>query len=190
MLDSSGFEVYGEGEWKVKIRGASKRRQWLKLHLGMDEATQEFVTQEVSESKAGDSTVGARLVKGALGKIGQVSADGAYDAKGFYEAATLRRATATVRPNLRGKPAPPATPTDRGRNIARVQEIGLKAWKLESGYSRRSLIETAYSRIKRRFGDKLTSHWEENQKLDLQLLPLLLNRFTRLGMPQTYRVTM
>lgn len=34
VLDSSGFKVYGEGEWKVKIHGASKRRQWLKNRSG------------------------------------------------------------------------------------------------------------------------------------------------------------
>ena len=74
--------------------------------------------------------------------------------------------------------------------MARVAEIGLKAWKLESGYSRRSLNETGFSRLKRRFGDKLTSRNEENQKVELQLLPAIMNRFTRLGMPNTVAVAL
>ena len=77
VLDSSGFKVYGEGEWKVRIHGKAKRRRWLKLHLGLDEANQEFVVQEVTEATQGDSTVGARLVRRAPGKVGQVSGDGA-----------------------------------------------------------------------------------------------------------------
>src|SRR3982751_3007307 len=43
VIDSSGFKVYGEGEWKVRQHGWSKRRTWRKLHLGVDEATGEIV---------------------------------------------------------------------------------------------------------------------------------------------------
>src|SRR3954453_18973939 len=32
ILDSTGLKVYGEGEWKVRQHGYSKRRTWLKLH--------------------------------------------------------------------------------------------------------------------------------------------------------------
>jgi len=34
VVDSSGLKVYGEGEWKVRAHGWSKRRTWRKLHLG------------------------------------------------------------------------------------------------------------------------------------------------------------
>ena len=33
VVDSSGLKVYGEGEWKVRKHGWSKRRTWRKLHL-------------------------------------------------------------------------------------------------------------------------------------------------------------
>ena len=36
VLDSTGLKVYGEGEWKVRQHGYSKRRTWLKLHLAVD----------------------------------------------------------------------------------------------------------------------------------------------------------
>src|SRR4030067_822678 len=42
VLDSTGLKVYGEGEWKVRQHGYSKRRTWRKLHLGVDEATGEI----------------------------------------------------------------------------------------------------------------------------------------------------
>ena len=32
VLDSTGLKVYGEGEWKVRIHGVSKRRTWRKIH--------------------------------------------------------------------------------------------------------------------------------------------------------------
>lgn len=36
VFDSTGLKVYGEGEWKVRIHGTSKRRTWRKLHIAMD----------------------------------------------------------------------------------------------------------------------------------------------------------
>ena len=45
VIDSSGFKVYGEGEWKVRLHGLSKRRTWRKLHLAVNEATGEIVWQ-------------------------------------------------------------------------------------------------------------------------------------------------
>ena len=42
VLDSTGLKVYGEGEWKVRKHGYSKRRTWRKLHLAVDEATGEI----------------------------------------------------------------------------------------------------------------------------------------------------
>jgi len=36
VLDSTGLKVYGEGEWKVRTHGKSKRRTWRKLHLAVD----------------------------------------------------------------------------------------------------------------------------------------------------------
>ncbi|RRD79563.1 transposase [Tannerella forsythia] len=32
-IDSTGLKVYGEGEWKVRKQGYSKRRTWQKLQL-------------------------------------------------------------------------------------------------------------------------------------------------------------
>ncbi len=43
VCDSTGLKVYGEGEWKVRTHGVSKRRTWRKLHLQTDEATGEIV---------------------------------------------------------------------------------------------------------------------------------------------------
>lgn len=36
VFDASGLKVYGEGEWKVKIHGKSKRRIWRKIHFGIN----------------------------------------------------------------------------------------------------------------------------------------------------------
>jgi hypothetical protein len=39
LVDSTGVKIRGEGEWQVRRHGASRRRQWRKVHLAMDVAT-------------------------------------------------------------------------------------------------------------------------------------------------------
>jgi hypothetical protein len=44
IFDATGLKVYGEGEWKVRQHGKEKRRLWRKLHICLDEATQEILS--------------------------------------------------------------------------------------------------------------------------------------------------
>ena len=36
VVDSTGLKVFGEGEWKMRKHGKSKRRTWRKLHLAVN----------------------------------------------------------------------------------------------------------------------------------------------------------
>ena len=42
LVDSTGIKFLGEGEWKRKKHGAEYRRQWRKVHLGIDAQTLEI----------------------------------------------------------------------------------------------------------------------------------------------------
>jgi hypothetical protein len=77
VLDSSGFKVYGEGEWKVRQHGWSKRRTWRKLHLAVEEATGEIMAAVASEAGVTDDEAVSDLVEQGDRPIAQVSADGA-----------------------------------------------------------------------------------------------------------------
>jgi len=55
VIDSTGLKVYGEGEWKVKKHGASKRRTWKKLHLGIDPLSHEVYAQLLTGNNITDS---------------------------------------------------------------------------------------------------------------------------------------
>ena len=46
LVDSTGIKMLGEGEWKTKKHGADYRRQWRKVHLGIDAATREIRAME------------------------------------------------------------------------------------------------------------------------------------------------
>ena len=42
VIDSTGIKVEGEGEWHARKHGGAKRREWRKIHLGIDEETPEI----------------------------------------------------------------------------------------------------------------------------------------------------
>jgi hypothetical protein len=88
VLDSTGLKVYGEGEWKVRKHGYSKRRTWRKLHLCVDEASGEIEAEILTDASVDDAEVTEELLKQTNVKIEQMSDDGAYDKEKVYKAAT------------------------------------------------------------------------------------------------------
>src|SRR5204863_377467 len=103
VVDSTGLKVYGEGEWKVRQHGWSKRRTWRKLHLAVDEATGEIVAAVASEAGVTDDAALPDLLEQVPGEIRQVSADGAYDKRHCYDALAARGAKAVIPPRRDAK---------------------------------------------------------------------------------------
>ena len=95
VVDSTGIKVYGEGEWKVRQHGYSKRRTWRKLHLGVDEATGEILAAVVSTNNVSDDEAFGELMDSVEGEIEAVSADGAYDQRKCYDAIAERGGAST-----------------------------------------------------------------------------------------------
>lgn len=63
VLDSTGLKVYGEGEWKARKHGASKRRTWRKLHVGIDPSTGEIVVEELTGNDVHDADVVEKVLE-------------------------------------------------------------------------------------------------------------------------------
>lgn len=84
-IDLTGLKVCGEGEWKVKIHGAKKRRAWHLLHLAVVVNTRGVISAEVSLINVGDNGVPSTLLNPLRRKVHSVSADGAYDTKKWHE---------------------------------------------------------------------------------------------------------
>jgi len=192
VIDSSGFKVYGEGEWKVRLHGWSKRRTWRKLHLAVDEATGEILAAVASEAGVSDDEVLPDLVAQVEGEIRQVSADGAYDKRRCYEALAERGATAVIPPRRDAKIWQhgncAGAPWQRDENLRAIRRQGRRRWKQESGYHRRSLAETTFFRCKALFGPTLRARAFPQQATELFLKVATLNRMTHLGMPHSYRL--
>ena len=72
VVDSTGLKVYGEGKWKVRKHGESKRCTWLKLHLGIDEATHDIEAAVVTNNDIHDSEILPEILKQITNEISQV----------------------------------------------------------------------------------------------------------------------
>ena len=94
------------------------------------------------------------------------------------------RKGAAIRPPPRIKDPPPT----RGAAVARIAEIGRKAWKEETSYHRRSLAETAMSRYKTIIGPGLKARTFDRQQVEVALAVRCINRFTSLGMPVSIKI--
>ncbi len=193
VCDSSGVKVYGEGEWKVRTHGATKRRTWRKLHLQIDEATQEILVAAASENSVSDCQMFAEMLSANEEEIEQISADGAFDRKKVYQAIgerEIRRAAIPPRKDARiwrhGNSK--SERLIRDENLRQVRRKGRRKWKQESNYHRRSLSETGVFRFKTIFTDKLQSRQIENQFSEIIIKCAALNRMTHLGMPDSYKV--
>jgi hypothetical protein len=193
VMDSTGLKIYGEGEWKVRQHGYSKRRTWRKLHLSVNADSHEIEAIVLSDSSLDDAEAGKQLLTDTIGQIEQVDADGSYDKRKFYEASQARgvrhiivppRRNAKIWQHGNGK----KNPLPRDQNLRRIRQIGRKKWKQETGYHRRSLAETAVFRFKIIFGNTLSTRTLSRQITEARVKAVALNRMTQLGMPDSYRV--
>jgi hypothetical protein len=191
VFDSSGFKIYGEGEWKVRQHGKQKRRRWKKFHIGVCPSTHEIVVAEVTELETADCEVGPKLLKKAPRSVKRVIGDGAYDTWDCYKNAYENGQKLIVPPRAGAIFNEKEEPWQQARNDAILQIIGLgndeeaiKLWKKLVGYHDRSLVETAFSRFKGIFGSRLFSRSIDNQEVELKLKAYVLNEMTKMGMPR------
>lgn len=190
VIDSTGVKVYGEGEWKVKVHGTSKRRKWRKVHIAIDPETGEIVAEKTTDNDSGDAEELPRLLDQIKTNLGKVLADGAYDTCECHEEIQKRNAQAVIPPRSNAC-LWPEKGLDHPRNKALffIARNGSKAWKEKSGYHTRSLVETSMYRLKTIFTGRLKSRLLKHQKLECRLMCMMLNKLSSLGMPDSYPVS-
>lgn len=188
LVDSTGIKMLGEGEWKTKKHGADYRRQWRKVHLGIDATTLEIRAIEVTDNATGDAPMLPCLLDQiALDEpIASVSGNGAYDTKGCHEAIARRGAHAIIPTCKNAKPWKDLRPGAEARNaiLRATRRLGRTIWKKWTGYHRRSLVE-AKMRCFKLLGERVMARDFDRQVAELQVRAAILNRFTLLGTPIT-----
>lgn len=194
VMDSSGLKIYGEGEWKVRTHGKSKRRTWRKLHVGVEPHSGEIQAAVLTTNGISDDQMVEPLLKQIAQPIDHFAGDGGYDKRKVYDSLNKHAPEAEVlippRKNARiwqhGNTK--AERLRRDENLRAIRKSGRKVWKQASGYHIRSLAETTMFRLKTIFGDRLSARLMETQVTQALVRCAALNRMTHLGMPESYKV--
>ncbi len=198
VIDSTGLKVFGEGEWKVRQHGYVNKRLWRKLHLAINHETQMIEACELTGLSVQDCEGFCTLIDAIEGPIGDVMGDGAYDRFRCYEKIEERKGFGIFPPQHNAvtskertanrKKASPEAVSKRDEVIKRVRILGLKEWKKETGYHRRSLAETAMFRVKTMLGKAVRCRSVENQAIEVRIWCSILNKCTLLGLPKTIAI--
>ena len=182
IVDATGIKVLGEGEWKVKIHGKGRPRKWIKLHIAIDANTQEIVAEVSTESSATDGSTFPVVFGQIQHRVRTVIGDGAYDGREIRQ---------TVRDRGGRSLVPPPKHTvcwgddpDRDRAVRDIRALGgdlvaKSIWGKFTGYSRRALVETTFSRYKKLSEERAFSRTYERQMVENRLKCVLLNKMIR-----------
>lgn len=193
VVDSTGLKVFGEGEWKVRKHGSSKRRTWRKVHLAMDVNTGQVCAALMTHQGVGDAEVLPALLDqiASEAQIDIVGGDGAYDTKACHAAIAARAALPSIPPREGAAPWRLRMPGAAWRNeaISAIASSSRRKWKMVSGYHRRSLAETLMYRLKVLTGRELAARTIGAQATEVAVRVAVLNRMTALARPQSVRIS-
>jgi hypothetical protein len=187
VLDSTGLQVFGQGEWDAEKHGRKPRR-WRKLHLAVDADTGEIVAHVLTDKDGGDISQVSDLLATVEGPIASVIADGAYDGEAVYQEVAARQHDPPVEVII--PPRSPSVVTSktncnkiRDRHVKLIAEKGRMAWQKATGYGRRSLVETVIGRYKHIIGPALRARSDNGQDCEVAIAVHALNRMIRIAKP-------
>jgi len=170
-LDSTGIKVHNSGDWIQ--RKFEVRKGYLKVHIAVNVETRQIVALEVTREYIHDGTVLEKLVEDSSRRVDVkgVICDGAYDSRrnfnllaeiGIEPIIKVRR-NAVER--LRGCPA--------RRKALTEQKENPDGWRRK--YGLRWIAESAFSWIKRAFGEYVTAKKLENMVREMTMKVFLYN---------------
>ena len=130
----------------------------------------------------------SRLSAKSRGPSHRPERNSAYDASCGHEALENHRAHRSPRvliPPRKGAQLAPESSTtrERNRNIRGRARVGKRVWHTESGYSKRSKVETAFYRYKAIVGSAMRARGLRSQRVEARIGCKILNTMTALGMP-------
>lgn len=190
LVDSTGLQTYGAGQWLAEKHGTKSHRQWRKLHLAVDADNGEIIAHELTDQDTSDASQVAQMLDRIDGTIGQFTADGAYDGKPVYNAILKHSAGAKI-------VIPPRTnaiersdvevPDQRDEHIASINKDGRLKWQAATGYGKRALVETAIGRNKGIIGRRLRARSFSAQQTEVAIGCRVLNRMLQCARPNSVR---
>jgi IS5 family transposase len=127
LIDSTGLEVFGAGQWLVAKHGAKSHRTWRKFHLAVDADSGMIVAQVLTDQDTGDASQVGPLLGQIEQEIEKVTADGAYDGASTYQTIAQHGGNieVVVLPRKTAVPGTTScTPNQRDRHIEKIDTEG------------------------------------------------------------------
>lgn len=186
LADPTGIKSMGKSEWIAKKHGAERRRQWRKVHLGIDADTLQIRAIAVTTNEVGESPAHADLLSQIPRQqiVTTFTGDEAYRTPDMHEACNRRGVIPVIPPSKGARLRKVLAFTHRNEAVKACKRLSRAIWKHWSGHHRRSLVETTLNCLKR-LSEKVTSRTPERQVAELKILPSILNWFSELGRPVT-----
>jgi len=164
-VDSTGFSTHNSSTWyDIRIERHGRRRDCIKLHISVDIDTGVIHWFTITPWNRHDSKEFEHLIK-HLPKLGNVLGDKAFSSRNNCQLIVDKNGTPylcfrkNARSNAKGKPAWIVS--------FRAHKHDTKAWL--AVYHLRSIIESVFSSIKKRWGSFLHSRKRWMQKKELAL---------------------
>lgn len=169
-------------KWKVK----NKKKGYLKIHVAVDIRTKEILALEVTDEKTHYGRILKNLVNHVLDssgrgpntiKIKSVLADGAYDSNANFRYLEDKK----IKPRIKvRKNSIVSIKNNRLRNKeVHLQSKDLLKWKKKRKYGHRWIAETAFSTMKRTFGEYASATRFQNMIKEMMIKVSLYNLFRR-----------
>ena len=193
----------GEGEWLARKHGASRPRQWCKVHLGIDAETLDVRAIEVTGSRVGDGPCSPSCWSRSRPKSSSAPSrrTGPTTPDPVTPPSPRERLQPSSRPaamaGLGGRPHQEPRPATRsyGQAVASVAGPGKGGAAIISevssrpgcGASSSSVSVSRHEPPAARPPDRQTARPPDRQTAELQIRAALLNRFSALGAPETVR---
>ncbi|KAF1015430.1 MAG: IS5 family transposase ISBam3 [Burkholderia gladioli] len=192
VVDSTGLQVYGENEWKVRQHGYSKRRTWRTVHLAFNANTGQVHAALIPHQNVANGNPLAKLLDQIPREeyIDVIGGDGAYNTKRCYAAIAVRSAILAI-PLPEGAAHWPADMPGAALRSGAVDAIardGRREWKQDSGYNLRSLAENAMYRFRALTGNCLWARHIDAQATEVAVRVGVINRMVDLARPRSVHV--
>ena len=193
VVDSTGLKILGSGEWNVhKYKASRKRRDWRKLHIGVDDEGF-IVAARLTASSEDDASTLPDLLDQIEAPIRRFTADGAYDRRSIYDrvgAAGTEDVVIVIPPRRSAGSSNSANGpwAQREAALQRIRQVGRREWLNESGYRQQARVENGFFRYKSVLGGGLKAKSSIAQTKEAMIGCRILNRMVELGRPESYAV--
>ena len=158
------------------------RKGYLKIHVAVDIKRKRILSLEVTSEEVHDGKMLKKLVDNASSEnnnhVKGILADGMYDSNNNFRYLSKNH----IKPGIKTRSNSKVKSTNcHARNMSVVRTTSKpQRWKHSVSYGHRWMAETAFSSIKRMFGEHVTARKFSNMVKEIFLKATLYNMFNRM----------